>query len=310
MTWTSREDVQELKQLNVQGNRLASGAGFPSEALQAHMRLERGLKGRDLKLKLVQSQACQIQKLCGAILRVSEPSMRQRLCLLSWEPQYTIHQIVINSDGSIDIGDDGSGSTHNRQRIVNEGCEASIMQPRRVGPAIVCSLLLVLGMVGCGGSGSGQPPGESPTIVIPGERSNTVTIAGIVDDGTSTSPIPHAICRFMADDGTSHDITTDANGAFSFTVAPGVQGYIRCSPPALPNLVLSTFVSTKGRTEGENIANEHVTPVTTMIAEIIAAEAPADPQARKMALLRMLLPATIRRLRCWLTGQRSYTMPC
>ena len=68
-------------------------------------------------------------------------------------------------------------------------------------------------------------------------------------------------------------------------VAPGVQGYLRCSPPALPNLVLSTFVSTKGRTEGENIANEHVTPVTTMIAEIIAAEAPADPQARKMALL-------------------------
>jgi len=37
------------------------------------MRLERGLKGRDQELKLVQSQAGEIEELCEVILHVSEP---------------------------------------------------------------------------------------------------------------------------------------------------------------------------------------------------------------------------------------------
>jgi hypothetical protein len=37
------------------------------------MRVERGLKGRDQELKLVQSQAGEIEELCGAILHISEP---------------------------------------------------------------------------------------------------------------------------------------------------------------------------------------------------------------------------------------------
>jgi hypothetical protein len=40
------------------------------------MRLERGLKGRDEALKLVQGQAGEIQELCRAGLQVSEPDGR------------------------------------------------------------------------------------------------------------------------------------------------------------------------------------------------------------------------------------------
>jgi hypothetical protein len=53
--------------------KLADGPGFPIEAPHAHMRLERGLKGRDQALKLVQSQAGEIEELCWAILHVNEP---------------------------------------------------------------------------------------------------------------------------------------------------------------------------------------------------------------------------------------------
>jgi hypothetical protein len=40
------------------------------------------LKGLDELLKLVQGQAGQIQKLGGAILRISEPDTRYGMCLL------------------------------------------------------------------------------------------------------------------------------------------------------------------------------------------------------------------------------------
>jgi hypothetical protein len=53
--------------------KLAGGPGFPIEPPLAHMRLERGLKGRDQELKLVERQAGEIEELCGVILHVSEP---------------------------------------------------------------------------------------------------------------------------------------------------------------------------------------------------------------------------------------------
>ena len=53
--------------------KLAGDPGFPIEAPRAHMRVERGFKGRDQELKLVKSQAGEIEKLCWAILHVSEP---------------------------------------------------------------------------------------------------------------------------------------------------------------------------------------------------------------------------------------------
>jgi hypothetical protein len=60
------------------------------------MRLERGLKGRDEELKLVEGQAGKIEELCGAILHVSEPYMRHWWCLLLWEAQYTINRDNLN----------------------------------------------------------------------------------------------------------------------------------------------------------------------------------------------------------------------
>jgi len=53
--------------------KLASGPGFPIEAPRGHMRVKRRLKGWDELLKLVESQAREIQELCGAGLQISEP---------------------------------------------------------------------------------------------------------------------------------------------------------------------------------------------------------------------------------------------
>jgi hypothetical protein len=53
--------------------KLAGRPGFPIEAPRRHMCLERGLKGWDELLKLVESQAREIQELCGAGLQISEP---------------------------------------------------------------------------------------------------------------------------------------------------------------------------------------------------------------------------------------------
>jgi len=53
--------------------KLASGPGFPIEAPRGHMRVKRRLKGWDELLKLVESQAREIQELCEAGLQISEP---------------------------------------------------------------------------------------------------------------------------------------------------------------------------------------------------------------------------------------------
>jgi hypothetical protein len=51
----------------------ACDARFPIEAPHRHPGLERCLKGRDQLLKLVESQAGEIQELCGARLQIGEP---------------------------------------------------------------------------------------------------------------------------------------------------------------------------------------------------------------------------------------------
>ena len=73
----------------------AGGPRFPIEAPRGKMRLERGLKGRDEALKLVERQAGEIEELCRAGLHIGEPYIGHTWCLLSWEAQYTI--IGINS---------------------------------------------------------------------------------------------------------------------------------------------------------------------------------------------------------------------
>jgi hypothetical protein len=89
--------------------------------------------------------------------------------------------------------------------------------------------------------------------------------------------------------GVQHAQTTaDATGVFQLRVSPDVQGFIQCSPPLLPELRLSTFVSTAGKAAGETIpevGREEISPPTTVVAELIMAEMPADPQARKAQLV-------------------------
>ena len=69
--------------------KLACRPGFPIEAPRGHMRVERGLKGRDEALKLIEGHARQIQALHGAGLHVGEPYTGHGSCLLSWEAQHT-----------------------------------------------------------------------------------------------------------------------------------------------------------------------------------------------------------------------------
>jgi hypothetical protein len=71
------------------------------------------------------------------------------------------------------------------------------------------------------------------------------------------------------------------------------QGFILCHPAARPNLELSTFISTVGQTEGGRLANEDITPATAVIADVIRANDPMDPQARKEALLAAAEPSPV-----------------
>src|SRR5436190_439913 len=52
--------------------KLAGGPGLPIEAPRGHMRVKRGLKGRNQLLKLVEGQAGQIQELRGTGLHIGE----------------------------------------------------------------------------------------------------------------------------------------------------------------------------------------------------------------------------------------------
>src|SRR5262249_15659519 len=70
----------------------AGGPGLPIEASRRHMRLERRLEGWDELLKLVKSQAGQIQKLRRAVLHVGELYMCHAWCLLLGEAQYTTNR--------------------------------------------------------------------------------------------------------------------------------------------------------------------------------------------------------------------------
>jgi hypothetical protein len=75
--------------------KLAGGPGFPIKAPHGYVRLERGLEGRDQRLKFLKGQTREIQELGGAGLHIGEPYTGHTWCLLSWMAQYTI--IGINS---------------------------------------------------------------------------------------------------------------------------------------------------------------------------------------------------------------------
>jgi hypothetical protein len=56
----------------------------------------------------------------------------------------------------------------------------------------------------------------------------------------------------------------------------------------MKKLILSTYLSTKGRSAGDKISGENVTPPTTVVADIINSENPAVPEARKLELLNAI----------------------
>lgn len=145
--------------------------------------------------------------------------------------------------------------------------------------AISLAIASLFFLVTCGGGGGG---GSRNT---PSPEDN-VTITGVMDDGSGTAPISDAVCRFLDDAGTEqHSDVTDANGAYRLVVSPDMQGSIICNPRSSANLTLSTFSSTRNFAAGSAMDRENVTPATTVVADIIRYEAPADPEARKVELL-------------------------
>ena len=120
-------------------------------------------------------------------------------------------------------------------------------------------LFAILISLGCGGGGGG----DSSSI------EENVTISGKVDDGTANSPIPDALCFFEDQNGITYSWRSNANGEFLVVLPPDVEGNIRCHPSGIPNLALSTFLSTKGEEAGNKIPGEDVTPARTVVADII-----------------------------------------
>ncbi|RMF93673.1 MAG: hypothetical protein D6736_01345 [Nitrospinota bacterium] len=138
----------------------------------------------------------------------------------------------------------------------------------------VCILgfLFFLGLAGCGNPEKGKPPGVqvkltnqkvTPATTVaqevlegedgdgggdPGEAEGEVS--GEADDGTPTSPIANAICRFLDTRGRLRGQTTaDAKGRYSMRVkldedGKNIVGHVECHPPDFPNLIISTFIST------------------------------------------------------------------
>jgi hypothetical protein len=134
-------------------------------------------------------------------------------------------------------------------------------------------------LVACGGGGGGGGSGSQ-------EDPNNITITGVVNGGGDNASIPNAECRFVDTDGQRHDSDTcDADGVYRLSVPPAVRGYILCSPQSMPNLNLSTFSSTINSAPGTTITSENITPITTLAADIMRYEKPADPETRKAELL-------------------------
>lgn len=129
--------------------------------------------------------------------------------------------------------------------------------------------------------------GQVFTQLTGGALPTQVLVEGTVRSGASS--IAHALCSFTDQQGRLLDaVMADTDGVFRLELPPNVQGFIRCHPPALPNLGLSAVLSTNGRIPGELVPQEDVTPVTTLIASLLSAEAPTNLQARAEVLRTVL----------------------
>ena len=155
---------------------------------------------------------------------------------------------------------------------------------------IMC-LLLGLSMATCGGDGGGGD--ENASAGSPPAAATAVTIQGVVDDGTPTSPIAQARCRFVAQsDGQQGGASAiaDTAGNFTLQIPPQKQGLIECQHPILATLTLRTFVSTAGAAAGTTMTEE-VSPTSNVIADIIRASNTPDPKTLKTTLQQQLASA-------------------
>jgi hypothetical protein len=139
-------------------------------------------------------------------------------------------------------------------------------------------VVLLLILSGCQGDGD-----ESNNATL-------ITLRGQVESGTAA--VPGATCQLVNRMGNLLGrAIADGTGTFQLLVAPDIEGFIGCNPSGFPNLILSTFVSTVGVAAGTILpvrGFEKVSPLTTVMANVIAHTAPANPQARKDELLRAL----------------------
>jgi hypothetical protein len=144
-------------------------------------------------------------------------------------------------------------------------------------------LALLVGLAGCGGGGGNAPGEPPPSIPPPQPPPSTVLVIGRAHAGTPARPLSLAPCRFVAqhDEQPLAETTTNRVGRFELHIPLEQQGFILCHPAAIPSLELSAFISSVGLTEGGGLANENVTPASSVIADVIRANDPIDPQARK-----------------------------
>src|SRR5262249_9983861 len=142
---------------------------------------------------------------------------------------------------------------------------------------IIC-LLLGLSIVRCGGGGGGEggggdrvSDGGTPAVTT------AVTIQGVVNDGTPTSPIAQALCRFVEQPNGQQGVSAvaDTAGNFTLQISPQEQGVIECQHPILSTLALTTFVSTIGEAAG-TIMTEEISPASNVITDIILASNTSD----------------------------------
>jgi hypothetical protein len=143
-------------------------------------------------------------------------------------------------------------------------------------------LLFTLMLSACGGGGGEDGGNNQPP-------PNTVNLQGSVHAGTPDIPVRNANCQFIDQSGTQQgQATADTNGLFRLAVLPQLQGTVRCIPPDLNQLVLSTIISTEGAVAGDTLpatGREIISPQSTLIRALILEENPADRLARKTELL-------------------------
>ena len=110
-------------------------------------------------------------------------------------------------------------------------------------------------------------------------------VEGDSDDGTETSPIAFAQCRYVTledgergavDDAVIAAVTADENGHFFFPLDPVPQGFVECNPPEFPALVTTHFVR-KG-VISERITQQKVDPASTVINNTLRRIRDVEPE--------------------------------